>query len=145
MNELDKILITSVSTICGGIFIFILGQLLTKLVIEPMFVLRSLIADISDNMTYYAHIYSNPGTAKSEIMQEAKYALRQKASLLRAHAYTLPLYWLFALLCFVPSRKNIKIASGELIGLSNGIFQGDPMINRERAISIRSALYIPEE
>jgi hypothetical protein len=116
-----------------------------KLFLEPLFAIRTLIGDIADNLVYYAHIYANPGVDSPELRQEAKDTLRQKASLLRARMYSLPLYAVFALFRLVPSRKNINIASGELIGLSNGIFDGNPMVNYERRKAIRSSLHLPNE
>jgi hypothetical protein len=36
MSDLDKILLTSVTTVIGGLIIFSFGQLLLKFIIEPL-------------------------------------------------------------------------------------------------------------
>ena len=145
MSDLDKILLTSSLTICGGVLILVIGQVLMKLFIEPLFAVRSLISDIADNLVFYAHLYANPGTDSPELRQEAKNVLRQKASHLRARAHVLPLYTLFALIRLIPPRKSVTQASGDLIGLSNGIFDGNPSVNHERQKAIRSALSLPND
>lgn len=145
MSDIEKIFLTSGLTICGGVLVLVIGQVMMKLFLEPLFAMRSLIGDIADNLVYYAHVYANPGMDSPELRQEAKDTLRQKASLLRARMHSLPLYGLFAFFRLVPSQKNIGVASGELIGLSNGIFDGNPMINYERQKAIHLSLNFPKE
>ncbi len=145
MSDLEKMLTTSGLTICGGVLVLVIGQIVMKLFLEPLFAVRSLIGEINDNLVFYAHVYANPGEDSTELRQEAKNVLRQKASLLRARAHSLPLYGLFAFLRLVPVQKDISRASGELIGLSNGIIKGDPMKNHERQKAIYSLLHLPSE
>jgi hypothetical protein len=144
MSDLTKIFLTSGLTICGGVLVLVVGQFLMKLFIEPLFALRSHIGEIADCLIHYAHIYANPGSAGKELMQEAKDALRQKASILQSRAYSLPFYTLFALFRLVPSKDNISQASGKLIALSNSVFDGNPLWNHDFEKSIRSALHLPK-
>lgn len=145
MSDLDKILLTSFSTICGGVILLVIGQLIIRFLLDPLSDLRKLIGEISDNLIYFANIYMNPGISGVELENVAQHELRKKASLLRAKSNALPLYNFFYFLRLVPSKKNIIVASTNLIGLSNSIHQGNPNINDERANAIFDAFKIPRE
>lgn len=145
MSDLDKILLTSFSTICGGVILLVVGQLIIRFLIDPLTELRKLIGEISDNLIYYGNVYANPGFAGAEQENAAERELRKNASLLRAKSYALPFYCIFSFLQLVPSKADITIASTNLIGLSNSVHQGNPDVNDGRAKAIYTALNIDRE
>jgi hypothetical protein len=144
MTEMEKIFLTSGLTICGSVLVLVIGQIIIRFFIDPLIELRRMIGEVADTIIFYANIYANPGVASKEDCDEASEFLRQKASLLRARAKAVPLYSLFSFLRIVPGLKDISVASGNLIGLSNSVHKGDPMENRDRQIKIRNALGLPE-
>jgi hypothetical protein len=145
MSELEKIILTSSLTVVGGIIIFVLGQLIVKFFIEPIHEQATLIGEISYALTFYANIYSNPGLGKPDDMYEASQTLRQLASRLRATTRAIRWYGLWQLLGIALKQKALMDVSTDLIGLSNGIYQGDPRVNNDRRERIKSALGIKYE
>jgi hypothetical protein len=123
MSEVSKIIYTSVVTLIGGVILLVIGQLITRLFIDPLLKLRSIIGDIAFNLIYYANImgnYDDTDTApEKEKLKEAKNSFRKLAAEFKVAAYVLPCYRLFYWMRLIPSEKNILEATPNLTGLSN--------------------------
>ncbi|MEH2319524.1 hypothetical protein [Nostoc sp.] len=132
-------------TIISGVFVFILGQLILKLIIEPIQEFRKTLADIAFALIEYANIYSNPGCADNELEKKASEEFRKLSSRLNAQMYLIPAYKSISKLFGLPSKDNLLEAASALIGLSNGVFKS-PIdlvnINLEGAKKIRTLLGI---
>lgn len=128
MSELWRIVLTACSTVVVGVIVYTLGHLFVGLFIEPIHSLRSLIGEIAYSLVFYANVYSNPGDAEAEKMDEASETLRQQASLLKARAHAVPWYHLWASIRLVRKKTQIEEALAELIALSNSV-HGLPGIN----------------
>lgn len=124
MSELWKIVLTAIFTIVGGTMVYAGGRFLVALFVEPIHRLRSVIGDIADSLIFYAPVYGNPGVVRKEIADEAAETLRRQASQLRARAYSIPWYSLWAFMRLVGEKAKIEEASSELIGLSNSVHGG---------------------
>ncbi len=133
MSETWKIVLTASITIGGGVTVYALGRLFVALYVEPIHRLRSLIGEIADSLVFYANVYCNPGSLRKEVMDEASEILRRQASQLRARAYAIPLYSLWAFMQLVQEKKRIEEASAELIGLSNSVYGGQLGTARENS------------
>ncbi|MEH2463089.1 hypothetical protein [Nostoc sp.] len=134
-------------TIISGVFVFILGQLVLKLVIEPIQEFRKTLADIAFALIEYANIYSNPGHAGNELENKASLKLRKLSSRLNAQMYLIPAYTTISKLFRLPSKDNLVEAASDIIGLSNGVFKSPIDLvntNLERAKRIRTRLGIYE-
>jgi len=143
MSELQTIFLTSGLTIIGGTILLIISQVFTRFFIEPIHEQRKIINEISDTLGFYANVYSNPGTAPIEILNEASQELRQKATLLRSRTSAIPWYKFFSFMLLVKPISNIEDASSSLIGISNSVYEGsDPIINSERSKIIKDSLDI---
>lgn len=149
MTELEKILYTAVVTIIGGVCIFVIGQLLSKFIIEPIYEQRNAIGAIADALIFYSRLYVNPGPIRDKELgtikvlpeqTEAEDALRQHASKLMARTQAIPLYRLWAKLKLVRSKENILEAHKNLIYLSNSIVQRDRKENKMSRTNIVQAL-----
>jgi hypothetical protein len=55
MSETLKIVLTSSFTILGGIIVFVVGQVVTKFIIEPLYEQSKLIGEIANSLIYYAN------------------------------------------------------------------------------------------
>src|SRR5687768_13838110 len=55
MSEELKIILTSSFTILGGIIIFVVGQVVAKFIIEPLYEQSKLIGEIANSLIYYAN------------------------------------------------------------------------------------------
>lgn len=54
-------------TVFSGVITFVLGQLVIKLLVDPVQDFRKAVADIALVLIEYANVYANPGVAGSEI------------------------------------------------------------------------------
>ena len=136
-------------TVFSGVLTFVLGQLVLKLVIEPVHEFKKAIADVALTIIEYANVYSNPGVTGVETEKKVSEQLRKLASRINAQTYLIPMYGITSRLFGLPSRQKVLAAASNLIGLSNGVFKSASDLvwtNLERADKIRITLgiYVPE-
>lgn len=144
MSELFKIALTAV----GGVTVFVIGQLVTKFLIEPIHEQKKLIGEIAATIIFYSnvgagveqHYYDQiKAIDKSDDPQkqiligryvdilkshwarsdEAATTLRRQATELLGKTHAIPFYKLLSRVSQVPKLENITAASSELIGMSN--------------------------
>jgi len=108
-------------TIISGVSVFIVGQLIVKLFVEPFQNYRKTVSDIAYALVVYANVYANVGLVDKALEKEASKEFRDLASRLQSYIYLLPYYQCIALLTSLPSRDSLIGVSNDLIGLSNGI------------------------
>ncbi|MDO8788792.1 MAG: hypothetical protein Q7J42_12040 [Sulfuritalea sp.] len=132
-------------TVVTGVITFVVGQLIVKLVIEPVQELKRTIGQISHSLIEHANVYQNPGLRSEEIQSETSTHLRRLSSQLQAHLYLVPAYSITAWVFRLPSKGALLEASKCLIGLSNSVFRdsGNAMeYNFRRAEKIADSLGI---
>ncbi len=110
-------------TVFAGVLTYIIGQLILKLVIEPVHEVRKTIGAISHTLIERANVIQNPGVPTQEVMDETSRELRKLSSQLRSHLYLVPRYRITARIFGLPTPDVIQSASSALIGLSNSVFQ----------------------
>ena len=110
-------------TVLSGVTTFVIGQLIVKLVIDPVQEMKKTIGQISHSMIEYANVIANPGVLSDDIMNETSKHLRQLSSQLHAHLYIVPQYQKTAKVFGLPGKEEVLAASGSLIGLSNSVFR----------------------
>ncbi len=112
---------TATVTVLVGVVVYVAGQVITKLLLEPVHELRLQIGKVADALLYFANVYYNPKSnaySSSELI-EASHALRRSAAALVAHGQAVVLYQVFVAMRLIPSWKNLREAQGALIGLSS--------------------------
>lgn len=137
-------------TVLAGVLTYVLGQLVLKLVIEPVQDLRKTIGVISHALIEHASIFHNPGVPTQEAMNETSRELRKLSSQLHAHLFLVPVYEATSRIFRLPSHARVLEASGALIGLSNSVFQARDNsyeVNAKRVEKICDSLgiYLPED
>ena len=134
MSELWRIILTACITIFGGITVYVVGQLLVALFVEPIHRLRSLIGEIADSLSFYAPVYSNPSGVVNYQgkTSEATEVFRHQACQLNVRACAIPWYSLWAFFRLVRTKGKIGAASKELLGLSNSVHRGHGPIMEEK-------------
>ncbi len=135
MSELSLVVLTSSLTIIGGITVYVIGQVIEKFLIEPIYEQAKFIGEIADSLIFYADIISNPGYGKPKKIDDASKQLRQQASQLMAKTHAIRSYKLMQFLRIVPKHKDIISARQNLIGLSNSVHREkntDANYQRER-------------
>ncbi|MGZ3159023.1 MAG: hypothetical protein ACXU7D_02315 [Burkholderiaceae bacterium] len=126
MDDLTKILLTSSLTALGAVFVFVVSQLLGKLVIEPIQDLKKVLGEIRYALVFHAQAISTPvGNFDMEV--EAAKVLRKLACELQSKIASVPCYdyWAARAKGFLPTRESAMEASKQLIGLSNSVHQPD--------------------
>jgi hypothetical protein len=137
--------VTVFLTVISGVLTYIVGQLILKLVIEPLQDLRRTIGSISHTLIERANVIQNPGVPTQEVMDETSQELRKLSSQLRSHLYLVPLYRSTARIFRLPTPDEIQAASSSLIGLSNSVYQAREniyKINAKRVETICDSLGI---
>lgn len=137
-------------TVLSGVITFVIGQLIVKLILDPVHDLRRIIGEISHTLIERANIIANPGVPSREVMDETSDLLRKFSSQLHAHLYLIPKYDVTCRIFRLPSKEKLLAASTNLIGLSNSVYGADHSIykiNATRVEAIRNSLdiYIAEE
>lgn len=131
------------ATIITGVVVFVAGQLVLKLVIDPVHDFKRTVADIVHALAEYAGVYSNPGGAVPAIQVKASEELRKLSARLNAQMFLIPSYDTVSKVFRLPPRKAVREISGHLIYLSNAVFpsaQGLGLNSAERADKIYEAL-----
>jgi len=137
-------------TVVFGVIIFVLGQLVVSLIIEPAQNLRRTIAAISHALIERANVIQDGGLSTKAVMDETSAELRKLSSQLQSRFYMVPLYRITASVFRLPAAEKIRAASGALIGLSNSIVQSRESvykINAKRVQIVCDSLgiYLDEE
>jgi len=137
-------------TVFSGVITFVIGQLITKLLLDPVQDMKKTVGQVSHLLVERANVIANPGVPTKEIMDETSDALRRLSSQLHAHLYLIPLYDVTSKVFCLPSKEKLLTASSELIGLSNSVYRtsGDIYeVNAKRVEHICDSLgiYLSED
>lgn len=136
MDDLTIILLTSSLTVLGGVFVFVVGQLLGKFVIEPVQDLKKLLGEIRFALVFHAQAILTPvGDRARE--DEAQKTLRKLSCDLRSKVGAIPFYGVWSTIScgFLPPKENAFKASTQLIGLSNSMHQSDRSDKNDARVS----------
>ncbi len=118
MQPVYSSLLTAAFTAFLGAVVFVVGQILLKLVIEPVQEQYRSIGEITHALLYYANVYEN---FSPEQAVEAARVHRDLAADLRIGVSVIPLYGLLATFRLVVPEEKVWKASTALVGLSNSI------------------------
>jgi hypothetical protein len=136
-------------TVLSGVITFVLGQIVVKLVLDPVQDTKKTIGQISHALIEHANVIGNPGVLTREVMDETCQLLRRLSSQLHAHLYLVPLYSLTSKVFFLPPKEKLLAASSSLIGLSNSVHRTDDRVyevNTKRVEQVCDSLgiYLPD-
>ena len=107
-------------TIFSGTAVFVLGQFILKLIIDPINDFKKCISKIVYDLILYAHIFSNPKSISDEKMRNACQVMRQHSSTLHASLYMIPAYKVLRFVFALPETAKVIEVTKHLIALSNG-------------------------
>ena len=137
-------------TVLSGVLTYVVGQLVVKIVIEPVQDARRTIGQISHSLIEHANVIANPGVPSEDVMRETAQHLRKLSSQLQSHLYLVPRYATTARVFALPSKDQLLLASKYLIGLSNSVYRATDRVyehNASRVEKICDALsiYMPDD
>ncbi len=150
MSEAAKIVFPALATIVGGVLVYVLGQLIQKLFIEPLHEQRRVIGEVDVGLILWAREWANLSdwqAGRTEQRDRAENAFREYASRLVAstnaigrRAYAVAQHF------GTPDPDDIRVAARNLIGLSNQMYSHadtrheHERFNRQRVDDIRKRL-----
>ena len=108
-------------TVIAGVLTYVLGQIVVKLVIDPIQDFKKTIGKVAHTLVMRAGVISNPGIGKDDAMDSTSNELRALSSDLHTHLRLIPYFSLSVRIFGLPSHKQVIQASSSLIGLSNGV------------------------
>ncbi len=142
--------------IIAGVIIYVAGEIIVKIVIDPVQELKRVIADIALKLIHYSYVYriapsgdvdaSGEEVQKSvdsEKLEQAADEYRKLASMLNAGYRLVPFYAIAKLLFFLPKEADIIDARNELLEMSEEIFAAPKsFVISERRKSIEKKLKV---
>lgn len=146
MNYLIELLKSTVfQTVITGVFVFAVSQFVQNFILKPIQEYKKTIAQIDNELKFYANIILSPGQWENEKELEKYKNCSQRLRILSCDLEVSRKQLLFR---FRRKDKFIKDASSLLIGLSNGLGKTAPgmkngfLRNRGDLKKIRSLLKI---
>jgi hypothetical protein len=140
--------------ILAGIIIYVVGEIIVKIVIDPVQELKRVIADIAFKLIHYSHVYKisaseEPSgdaaekTIDRQKLEQAADEYRKLASLLNAAYRLVPFYALARIVFFLPKEADIIDARNALLEMSEEIFAAPKsFVISERRKSIEKKLKV---
>ena len=119
--------------IMAGIIIYVLGEIIVKIVIDPVQELKRVIADIAFKLIHYSHVYKLSASDKSvaateekkidqEKLENAAEEYRKLASMLNAGYHLVPYYSITRFVFRLPREADVLGARNSLLEISEEIF-----------------------
>ena len=112
----------TILTVLTGTLIYVSGQVIVKLVIDPVQELKKTIGQISHSLVELANVIANPGVPKEEVISDASKQLRNLSSQLHGHLYLIPKYSITTRIFKLPKKNELLEASDSLRSLSNSLY-----------------------
>jgi hypothetical protein len=131
-------------TIVAAVLGFILGQVLSGFVLDPLQDWRKFRGEVAYALIYYANVTFREESRSEDDVQEASKRLRDLVSQAWQRAFSIPLYSMWAFFKIVPSRKRLQEASSGLIGLSNSLGRDSHHLREGYRKEIREALRLDQ-
>ena len=132
---------TTALTILSGLALLVLGQIIIRSFIDPIYELRKLRGEIANALIYHARTYMAPDEGfTTDAKDEARDAFRLLGGQLEAKSYAVPFYRAFAFIKAVPNLASVKQAKENLIGLSNSVLGGQLEHSKRHRDAIIKAL-----
>lgn len=112
-------------TIFCGVTVYILGQIILKMFIDPVAELKKTISQVQYNLVKFSHILFNSEVFEQDKVEEIFLELRSLSAHLLAKTSIIPWYDYTCSIFGLPKIDNIRKASTNLIALGNWISMKD--------------------
>ena len=130
MPDVVKPLFTTLATIVPATLIYVIGQILTRFVLDPIQEQARTVGRIAFVLLADADLH--PETHKTERLDEASRGLRELAAQLRASRRVIPAYPFFASIRVVISKRVLLESAAALVHWSNAVYLGETQAYRDR-------------
>ena len=127
---------TLLITILSGVTVFVLGQIVQRLFIEPIQEQRRVIGKIAHAVLFYCNTSGDPVLASPATPEEALKAVRGLAAELHATLAVVPFYGTCARLRLVWKAETVREACRLLVGISNSYGRSEHKSEFEKELII---------
>jgi len=109
----------------AGVTVYVIGQLISKFLIEPLHELRKVVGEVRFNLGFHAPTIHTPIGRTKETSEAARQALMKSSCDLIAKLHAVPGFEVFRHLSFgvLPNRNDIEAAAIQLRGLSTYVHE----------------------
>ncbi len=123
MTNIVNIFLSALSAVI--VIVIVIGQLLSKFFIEPLYELRKSVGEVRFILAFHAPTIHTPTGRSKENSNAASEALRKSSSDLIAKLHAIPIYEKTRFLFFraLPPRKDVECAAVLLRGLSSYVHE----------------------
>ena len=131
MSDLERILLTSALTILGGVVVLVIGQLLSKFLIEPIHELRKVVGEVRFSLAFHGPTILTPISRTPERSDKACDALMKCSSELLVRSEVIPSYSFVSWVScrFVPEKRRVADAAKCLRGLTTYLHETEDKAN----------------
>ena len=139
-DDIWKIILTSALTAICGVIVYVIGQLISKFLLEPAFELLKAVREVRFVLSFHAPTIHTPGGRNASSSSDAKEAFMKCSSDLLSRLHAIPAYDALSQILpgTFPSTTNIENAAITLRGLSTHMHEtGDRAENSLDAVNNR--------
>lgn len=122
-------------TIFSGVTVFVIGQIVLKLFIDPIQDFKKVIGETSNCLINNAGNYFEPEKLSEEKQGEVAQELLRLSAKLNAQMSVIPLYSKLSRIYSCPSTDDVVVASKNLIEISNAMRSNRPNNGKLNAFS----------
>ena len=119
MTDIEKVVWGGLA----GVTIFVIGQLLSKFLIEPLYELRKEVGNIRFYLAFHASTIHTPIGRNEERSEDARQALLAGSCCLLAKLHAVPGYMIVRHVGALPKGKDVEKAADLLRGLSTYVHE----------------------
>lgn len=135
-------------TILSGVLVYVLGQLVLKLVIEPIHGLKGAFAVVSEALLVNAPFIYNPTALNDEQRQILKERMLSAAATLRGKLMLVPAYRFWRHIFRLPSEDAIHSAAQDLVAIGNWSYSSSSAVHEHQINHVQNAsdklgIYVP--
>lgn len=136
-------------TIISGVLVYVAGQLVLRLVIEPVHALKSAFASTSEVLLVNAPFIYSPTALSDEQRAELKARLLESAANLRAKLMLVPAYKFWGWVFRLPPEADVHAAAQDLIAIGNWCYSSstavhEHIISHVQKASDRLGIFVPD-
>jgi hypothetical protein len=135
-------------TIISGVTIFVTGQLIIKLVIEPVHALKTAFAEVSQGLLINAPFIYNPSAINDTQRNIVKERMLALSGQVRAKLMLVPAYQFWRHVFFLPKEARVHEAAQNLVAIGNWVYSNSSATAEHIIKNVQSAsdilgIYIP--
>lgn len=118
-------------TILAGVSVFVIGQFLLKLILEPIVTFKNKIGELSA-----LFLREQAKITNAQASEETQQEIRRMSSSILAHKQAIPLYSVFAFVLRLPSTRDLIISCRSLNWIAHHVVKDAPRIPPRHDITL---------